>query len=112
MIKMKALNQHINILAFLRQWVVVWLFLFLVAKPAVMIFSLLTETKTEYVEMQKGENNEEEKNDLYDDEKLESLFHFKAFIFRAPSLTYFDLNECIISFKPDIYIPPPQSQFY
>ena len=98
----------ISLLFLLKQWIVVFLVLFIAAKPLVNIITLISESKYEFYENLTKENTEEKKEDSREDEKIDHSVDFKTSTFLALSHSYFDNNCCHLSFNPDIHLPPPK----
>jgi len=98
----------ISLINLFKHWIVLCLLLLIINKPIVNIISILTELKYELYENLAKKNTEEKKENVSDDEKFHELIDSKANLFTTLSISYFDLKNIFLSFKADIYVPPPR----
>jgi len=114
MIKCKIPYNTIGILFMLRHWVVFCFLLIILAKPIINLTILLVETKYELSESLFQENIEEKENITSEDdtEKLYNLIVFNSNTSTKQSLSYFDIQEHFLNYKPDILIPPPRNSHH
>ena len=108
MIKEGFTYNSISILYLLKHWIIIFLVLFIVAKPLANIITLISESKFELYENSTKENTEEKKEDSKEDEKIDYLADFKTSTFLGLLHIYFDSNFCHLSIIPDINLPPPK----
>ncbi len=110
MIKKETTYNSFNLLYILRHWIAFCFILFLVAKPIINITTLLVETKYELSENLLQENTEEKKDITGEDdnENFHNSIVFNTNIYPKQLLSYFDIQEYFLNFKPDIHLPPPR----
>ena len=108
MIKKGVPHNSISLLYLLKHWIIFCFLLFIVAKPVIIIISVIVESKYEFYDNLVSENMEEIKEDNIDDEKIHQSFYFKTRTFTALSLSYFGGSNRFLSFEPDIDLPPPE----
>ena len=100
MIKKGVPHNSISLLYLLKHWIIFCFLLFIVAKPVIIIISVIVESKYEFYDNLVSEN--------MDDEKIHQSFYFKTRTFTALSLSYFGGSNRFLSFEPDIDLPPPE----
>jgi Na+/H+ antiporter NhaB len=108
MIKKGVTYNSISLLYQLKQLIIIFLVLLIVAIPLVNIITLISESKYELYENLAKENTEEKKEDSREDEKIDHSVDFKTSTFLALSHDYFNSNCSHLSFNPDIHLPPPK----
>ena len=108
MIKKGVPHNSISLLYLLKHWIIFCFLLFIVAKPVIIIISVIVESKYEIYDNFVNENTEEQKEDNSDEEKIHQSFYSKTRTLTALSLSYFGGSNRFLSFKPDIHLPPPE----
>ncbi len=97
-----------DFLMYLQQWMVMFLLLFMVAKPLSIIFMDVSNSKLELIENLTEDISEDNKEDSFDDEKINSFFSFKIKTMDISLLSYACINNGSGSLHPDIHLPPPK----
>jgi len=91
-----------------RRWIVFCFLMFLSANSVLTATTLLDKAKYEQSENSTSENTKEENCVSDDDEKPSNFVAFIPDHYSEKPGSCFEVQECFLSFKPAIHLPPPE----